>query len=73
MSKVEKVAVLRKLDAAIRRCDHASNMLRMASDLIAIHDDYELAEIRVKAANAALSSTLNILMQTLDEIKAGEK
>jgi hypothetical protein len=73
MSKVEKVSILRELDAAIRRVENAANILRAASDLIALDDDYELAAIRIKAANAALSSAIGKITQVLNEIGAGGK
>jgi len=73
MSKVDKFQVLKALDMAIRRCDNASGMPRGASDLIAIDNDYELAETRIKAANAMLSSAVSKIMQVLEEIKEGGK
>ena len=71
MSEQTRNKVLRALEAAIRRSEDTANMLRAAYNHVLNHGDYELAAIRIKAANATLSSALNILMQTLDEIKAG--
>jgi hypothetical protein len=71
MSEQLRDKVLKALEAAIRRSEDATGILRAAHNHVLNHNDYELAEIRIKAASAALSSALTILTQTLDEIKAG--
>lgn len=73
MSEQTREKVLKALAAAIRRSEDAASTLAAALGYVENYSDYELAAIRIKAADAALSSALSILIQVLDEIKAGDQ
>jgi hypothetical protein len=71
MGKSSREEVLSLLRMAARRCEDAANMLAAAQDRIALHSDYELAAIRLKAANAMLSSAVSLVTEILEDIEEG--